>query len=43
MKGGKGTIITSKNELIIINNYNKENKYIEKGIIFYPNGDIFLG
>ena len=42
-KGGKGTLITSNNELIIINNYNKENNYIEKGTIFYPNGDIYLG
>ena len=42
-KGGKGTLITSKNELIIINNHSKENNYIEKGIIFYPNGDIFIG
>ena len=42
-KGGKGTLITSKRELIIINCHNKEKNYIEMGTIFYPNGDIFMG
>ena len=42
-KGGKGTLITSSNELIIINCHNKEKNYIEMGTIFYPNGDIFIG
>ena len=42
-KGGKGTLITSKSELIIINCHNKEKNYIEMGTIFYPNGDIFIG
>ena len=43
INGGDGILITSKNELIIIKNLKKKNRTIEKGTIFYPNGDIFIG
>ena len=43
INGGDGILITSKNELIIIKNLKKNNRTIEKGTIFYPNGDIFIG
>ena len=42
-KGGEGILITSKNVLIMIKKQKKEFDYIEKGVIFYPNGDIFIG
>ena len=41
--GGDGMLITSKKELIQINNLKKNDENINQGIIFYPNGDIFMG
>ena len=43
IKGGEGTLITSKNELILVENQKKEKNKIDKGTVFYPNGDIFIG
>ena len=43
INGGNGVLITSKNELILIKDQKKESKYIEQSVVFYPNGDIFIG
>ena len=43
IKGGEGTLITSRNELILVKNQKKEKNKIDNGTVFYPNGDIFIG
>ena len=40
---GDGILITSNKELIQIKNQPKNSEFIENGIIFYPNGDIYVG